>query len=66
MIVKAKAEEKLIGFSVYRNDTGGPAQDIFAMIEYGELLRKVGDKWEPVPKRGEYIVQYGSGWLEVW
>lgn len=66
MIVKAKAEETLIGFSVYRNDTGEPARDIFAMIEYGELMRKVGDKWVDVPKRGEYIVQYGGGSLEVW
>lgn len=66
MIVKARPEETLIGFSVYRNDTGEPSTDIFAMTEFGKLLRKSGDKWADVPKRGEYVVQYGGGSLEVW
>lgn len=66
MIVKAKTEETLTGFSVYDNETGYPAKDIFAMTEYGKLMRKNGDGWTDVPKRGEYIVQYGGGCLEVW
>lgn len=66
MIVKAKTEETLTGFSVYDNETGYPSNDIFAMTEYGKLMRKTADGWSDVPKRGEYVVQYGAGALEVW
>lgn len=66
MIVNAKREETLIGFSVYSNETGEPCRDIFSMTEYGKLLRKSGDKWVEVPHRGDYVVQYGAGCLEVW
>lgn len=66
MIIKARAEEMLLGFSVYDNETGEPSGDIYAMTEMGELLRKCSSGWMPVPKRGEYIVQYGGGCLEVW
>lgn len=66
MIVKGRKEETLIGFSVYDNETGDPSNDIYAMTEYGRLMRKNGDKWDDVPKRGEYVVQYGGGSLEVW
>lgn len=67
MIVRAKADEKLTGFSVYNNETGYPSQDIYAMTEFGELLRKDSKgNWLAVPKRGEYVVQYGGGCLEVW
>ena len=65
MIVKA-IDERLQGFSVYHNSTGRPVEDIYAMTEYGKLMRKSGDKWVDVPKRGEYVVQYGGGYLEVW
>lgn len=67
MIIKNLREnEDLIGFSVYDNETGYPSKDIFAMTEYGKLMRKTADGWSDVPKRGEYVVQYGAGALEVW
>lgn len=66
MIVKGLKDERLQGFSVYDNETGRPSGDIYAMTEYGKLMRQNGDKWDDVPKRGEYVVQYGSGYLEVW
>lgn len=66
MIIKAMDDEGLQGFSVYSNETGRPSGDIYAMTEYGKLMRKNGDRWEDVPKRGEYVVQYGGGYLEVW
>lgn len=66
MVIKARAEERLQGFTVFDNKTGEVSGDIYAMTEYGALLRKSGDGWAPVPKRGEYVVQYGGGCLEVW
>jgi hypothetical protein len=29
-------------------------------------MRKNGDRWDDVPKRGEWVVQYGGGNLEVY
>lgn len=66
MIVKGLKSETLMGFTVYDNETGDPSGDIYAMTEYGKLLRKNGNNWVDVPKRGEYVVQYGGGPLEVW
>lgn len=67
MIVKGLKTEKLLGFQVMDNETGLICQDIYAMTEFGELMRKDSQgNWNAVPKRGEYIVQYGGGNLEVW
>ena len=67
MIVKGLQDERLQGFSVYDNETGRPSGDIYAMTEYGKLMRQTaGGDWADVPKRGEYVVQYGGGYLEVW
>lgn len=66
MVIKARPEERLQGFTVFDNKTGEVSGDIYAMTEMGELLRKCSSGWMPVPKRGEYIVQYGGGCLEVW
>ena len=65
MIVNAKSE-RLQGFTVFDNATGRPSGDIYAMTEYGKLMRKNGEKWDQVPQRGEYVVQYGGGYLEVY
>ena len=52
---------------MYDNATGRPSGDIYAMTEYGKLMRQTaGGDWADVPKRGEYVVQYGGGYLEVW
>lgn len=66
MIIKGAENETLEGFKVFHNENGYPCEDIYAMTEFGKLMRKNGGKWDDVPKRGEYIVQYGGGCLEVW
>lgn len=66
MIIKANKSEALLGFQVMSNETGLISTDIYAMTEFGKLMRKNGDRWDDVPKRGEWVVQYGGGNLEVY